>query len=119
MDRERRIFTWNLSGLSLITWAISRATKSSGKEMLHHRVQNLCENSIIPKWQAVISATKGHLLWYTGRLAVVGLPHPGTHFESLPIDGWKDSPGPAGHPAPIAPPAPLHDVSQGGYKKGT
>ena len=46
-------------------------------------------------------ATKGHLLWYKGRLAVVGLPHPGTHFESLPIDGWKDSPGPAGHPAPI------------------
>ena len=47
------------------------------------------------------SATKGHLLWYTGRLAAVGLPHPGPHFESLPIDGWKDSPGPAGHPAPI------------------
>lgn len=69
--------------------------------MLHHRVQNLRENSIIPKWQAVNSATKGHLLWYKGRLAVVGLPCPGTHFESLPIDGWKDSPGPAGHPAPI------------------
>lgn len=47
------------------------------------------------------SATKGHLLWYTGRLAVVGLPCPGTHFESRPIDSWKDSPGPAGHPAPI------------------
>ena len=61
----------------------------------------LCQNGIIPKWQAVNSATKGHLLWYTGRLAVVGLPHPGTHFESLPIDSWKDSPGPAGYPAPI------------------
>lgn len=61
----------------------------------------MCENSIIPKWQTVSSATKEHLLWYKGRLAVVGLPCPGTHFESLPIDGWKDSPGPAGNPAPI------------------
>lgn len=61
----------------------------------------MCENSIIPKWQTVSSATKEHLLWYKGRLAVVGLPCPGTHFESLPIDGWKDSPGPAGYPAPI------------------
>ena len=29
------------------------------------------------------------------------------------FDGWKDSPGPAGYPAPIPPPAPLYDVSQG------
>ena len=28
-------------------------------------------------------------------------PLPRAHFESLPIDGWKDSPGPAGYPAPI------------------
>lgn len=33
-------------------------------------------------------------------------------------DCWKDSPGPAGNPAPIPPPAPLYDVSQGGYKSG-
>ena len=38
------------------------------------------------------SATKGHLLWYTGRLAVVGLPHPGTHFESLSLTAGKTAP---------------------------
>ena len=34
------------------------------------------------------------------------------------FDGWKDSPGPAGYPAPIPPPAPLYDVSQGGHNSG-
>ena len=66
--------------------------------MLHHRVQNLCENSIIPKWQAVNSTTKGHLLWYTGRLAVVGLPHLSTMCPRADIK--KELSGKNKRPAP-------------------